>query len=66
MGARPCTGTPAQVFGRPAELRAMGLDVPAVTLLMDQLAAEGMVPPGQVVYTVDQAEKVLAARMGAM
>ena len=65
-GRTAMEGTPAQVFGQSAKLHAMGLDVPAVTLLMDRLAAQGVIHPGQVVYTVDQAETVLAAHRGGV
>jgi len=54
-------GTPSEIFSRSRELRSMGLDAPAVTMLMDRLAGRGLVPPGPTVYTVDQAETTLAA-----
>ena len=41
-------GTPAQVFGNGAALRAQGLDVPAITRLADALAEAGFVLPGAV------------------
>ena len=41
-------GTPAQVFGNGAALRAQGLDVPAITRLADALAEAGFVLPDAV------------------
>lgn len=54
-------GLPVEVFGQSQRLREMGLDVPAVTLLFDQLREQGMATAVQTVYTVDQAETVLVA-----
>ncbi|MCC6169428.1 MAG: energy-coupling factor transporter ATPase [Caldilineaceae bacterium] len=52
-------GTPGQVFAQSETLRALGLDVPAATLLAERLAQAGVLPPGAFVYTVDQAERLL-------
>ncbi len=53
-------GTPAHIFSQSQRLRKMGLDVPAVTLLFDQLRSQDIVLTDQTVYTVDQAEAALA------
>ncbi len=38
-------GTPADVFGNGAALRAQGLDAPTIMQLADALAAKGLLPP---------------------
>ena len=58
-------GTPGEIFGRSRELRGMGLDTPAVTMLMERLVERGLVLPGPTVYTVDQAEATLVAWLEA-
>ena len=62
-------GTPAAIFSRAGELRAMGLDVPDVTKVAEELKARGLLPADEVVYTLAQAEsavaRLLAARSGA-
>lgn len=51
-------GEPAEIFARGQELSAMGLQVPQVTQIMEQLRAKGYpVPAG--VLTVEQAADVL-------
>jgi energy-coupling factor transport system ATP-binding protein len=52
-------GTPGEVFGQAEALRGLGLDVPAVTTLVERLRARGVLPPGPTVYTVEQAEAIL-------
>ena len=64
-GRTAMQGAPAAIFSRSNELRRMGLDAPAVTMLMDRLVEQGLIPSGPTVYTVDQAEALLAARMAA-
>ncbi|MCO5210236.1 MAG: energy-coupling factor transporter ATPase [Caldilinea sp.] len=62
-------GTPAAIFNRAGELRAMGLDVPDVTKVAEALKARGLLPAGEVIYTLAQAEdavaRLLAQRSGA-
>lgn len=61
-------GTPSAIFGRREELRALGLDIPAVAALMEKLAAAEVIAPAQAdqegirgsLYTVDQAVAALA------
>lgn len=53
-------GTPAQVFGRPAELRALGLDAPDVTQVAERLAQAGLLPPDLPVYTLAQAVEAIS------
>lgn len=58
----PMTGTPAEVFARDQELRAMGLDVPQVTQVFRALQDRGINLPS--VYTVEDAIHALLQRMG--
>ncbi len=62
-------GTPAAIFSRAGELRAMGLDVPDVTKVAEALKARGLLPDSEVIYTLAQAEdavaRLLAQRSGA-
>ncbi len=53
-------GTPAQVFGRPAELRKLGLNVPDVTQVAAALAEAQLLPPELPVYTLAQAVEALS------
>ena len=64
-GRTAMQGSPAEIFGHAQELRRMGLDAPAVAMLMDRLAEQGLIRPGPAVYTVEQAEAFLAASLGA-
>ncbi len=64
-GRTAMQGSPAEIFGHAQELRGMGLDAPAVAMLMDRLAEQGLIRPGPAVYTVEQAEAFLAALLGA-
>ena len=48
-------GTPSQIFRQASDLRRLGLDVPAVTMLIDRLQGEDLLAPGPTVYTVEQA-----------
>jgi energy-coupling factor transport system ATP-binding protein len=52
-------GTPAEVFGRIKELRALGLDAPDVTQVVAELVDEGLLPPGLTVCTLQQAIDLL-------
>jgi len=47
-------GTPAEVFGRSADLLEAGLDIPTVTRLFMELKARGL-ELSTSVYTVEQA-----------
>jgi len=53
------TGTPGEVFSRPQMLRDMGLGVPPVTDIIDQIRQTGVVNGTGTVLTVEQAAKVL-------
>jgi energy-coupling factor transport system ATP-binding protein len=52
-------GEPGAIFGQAARLRELGLDVPAVTELVDRLRARGVLPTGPTVYTLEQALEIL-------
>ncbi len=65
-GRTAMQGSPSEIFGHAQELRRMGLDAPAVAMLMDRLAEQGLIRPGPAVYTVEQAEAFLAASLGAL
>jgi energy-coupling factor transporter ATPase len=54
-GQTVMSGSPAEVFARAAELRRLGLDVPAVTAAVDDLRQAGLLPAGPAALTVDQA-----------
>ena len=56
-------GTPAHIFGQASALRQLGLDVPAVTMLMSRLEDEHLLAPGPTVYTVEEAGATLVERM---
>ncbi len=56
-------GTPAQVFQSQAELEALGLGLPQVTLLMHKLQSAGKNAPLDV-FTVDGAKKVILDMLG--
>lgn len=58
-GRTVVAGTPAAIFARAAQLRELGLDVPAVTSVMDNLQAALGVDPPQTIYKVDQALALL-------
>ena len=53
-------GTAGEIFSRPAELRASGLDVPDVTVVADELVAAGLLPQGTTVYTLEQAIEAIS------
>jgi energy-coupling factor transport system ATP-binding protein len=53
-------GTPAQIFGRPAELRALGLNAPDVTQVAESLAQADLLPPDLPVYTLAQAVEAIS------
>jgi len=53
-------GTPATIFSRASELRAMRLDVPDVTKVAETLKARGLLPADEVIYTLAQAEDAVA------
>lgn len=58
-------GTPREVFSNAPALREMGLDVPEVTALAEALEAEGLLPPGTVITTPDEAVEALSAVLTA-
>lgn len=53
-------GTPHEIFADPAGLRALGLDVPDSTEIVEALEAEGLLPP-MVITTVDEAVHAIAS-----
>ena len=61
-GKIPMDGTPAQIFRRDKELRAMGLDVPQVTQVFRCLQEKGIELPS--VYTVEEAVAALLQKRG--
>ncbi len=63
-GRTVMAGNPAQVFGQPDQLRALGLDVPAITAVMDALVKAHLLEPGATVYKVEQAVARLRQRLG--
>lgn len=58
-------GTPDEVFSRPAELTAMGLDVPQPAAIAQALRERGLRLPGSVYTTEQLASAVAALRKGA-
>lgn len=62
-GSVAMDGTVAEVFSRGEELRGMGLNVPQVSRLMDELRARGL-PLGRDIYTVEQAKEALLRLAG--
>ena len=63
-GSVALTGTPQEIFSRPEELRAMGLDIPDAAVLVQALRQKGMELPGSI-YTPRQLAEALLARKGA-
>ena len=64
-GQSVMSGTPAEVFAQAAELRRLGLGVPAVTAAVDDLRQAGLLPPGPAALTVAQAETTLQSAFSA-
>ncbi len=58
-------GTVPEVFARAAELRQMGLDVPQVTRLAEEMAKRGM-PIGDGIYTVERAKSAILMQLGLL
>jgi energy-coupling factor transport system ATP-binding protein len=55
-------GTPAAIFAQSAQLRELGLDVPAPTAVVEALVAAGLlpsIPPQATIYTVEGAAELL-------
>ena len=57
-GSIAMDGTPSQVFSRPAELTAMGLDVPQAAAIAQALRERGVELPASI-YTLEQLEAAL-------
>lgn len=53
-------GTQAEIFGRAAALRAIGLDTPDMTQVAEALKAHGLLPEEVSIYTLEQAEAAIA------
>lgn len=51
-------GKPEEIFARAAELRSMGLDVPQITQLFDELKRRGLAVPHSI-YTIEHAQAAL-------
>ena len=62
-GAIALDGTPAEIFSRPAELRAMGLDIPDATALAQALRERGVEIP-ESIYTPRYLAGILLSRNG--
>ena len=59
------SGTPHEIFSRPDELRAVGLDVPEITKVFLRLRELGLdVDPS--VYTVEEAKAAILAMKGGV
>jgi energy-coupling factor transport system ATP-binding protein len=58
-------GAPAAIFGQAGALRELGLDVPDVTVVVDDLRAAGLLPERTIVYTLEQAVAVLGGLLEA-
>lgn len=56
-------GTPDEIFAQQEHLRAIGLDVPAVTTLAAELSRRGFALPAHI-HTMDEMEKALSALLG--
>ena len=56
-------GTPDEVFAQEERLRAMGLDVPAVTTLAGELSRRGIDLPRHI-HTMDEMERALVSLLG--
>lgn len=63
-GRTVMAGNPAHVFGQPDQLRALGLDVPTITGVINALIEADLLEPGATVYTVEQAVARLLQRLG--
>ena len=59
VGSIAMDGTPSQVFSKPAELTAMGLDVPQAASIAQALRERGVELPASI-YTLEQLEAALA------
>jgi energy-coupling factor transport system ATP-binding protein len=57
-------GTSAAIFSQAGALRQLGLDVPDVTVVVDDLRAAGLLPEGTIAYTLEQAVAVLGGLLG--
>ncbi len=58
QGTVAMDGKPAEIFSRAAELRSMGLDVPQITQLMEELRARGVAIDGSI-YTLERAKATI-------
>jgi energy-coupling factor transport system ATP-binding protein len=52
-------GPPSAIFANSARLRELGLDVPAATAVVEEIAEGGLLSGAPVVYTVEQAAALL-------
>jgi energy-coupling factor transport system ATP-binding protein len=62
-GVSVMSGTPHEIFSRPDELRAVGLDVPQITKVFLRLREMGL-DADPAVYTVQQAKAAILAMKG--
>ena len=58
-------GTPREIFSRAADLKALGLGVPQITQLADELRAAGMDIPEGILTRQELADAICAAKAGA-
>jgi energy-coupling factor transport system ATP-binding protein len=63
-GRTVMAGNPAYVFGQPDQLRALGLDVPTITAVINALIEANLLEPGATIYTIEQAVARLIQRLG--
>jgi ABC-type multidrug transport system ATPase subunit len=56
-------GTPAEIFGQAVRLAELGLGVPPVTTLFNELANAGLLQTPTTVYTLEQAVTALLAAL---
>ncbi len=62
-GQTALQGTPGEIFGQPDKLHALGLDVPDVTAVINELTKAHVIEHGATIYTLEQAIAVLSAAM---
>ncbi|MBK8050501.1 MAG: energy-coupling factor transporter ATPase [Anaerolineales bacterium] len=59
-GRTVMAGAPATIFGQPAQLRELGLDIPDVTQVTDELVAADLLPATTSVCTLPQAVQTIS------
>jgi energy-coupling factor transport system ATP-binding protein len=56
-------GPPEAIFASGERLRELGLDVPAPTAIVEEIASSGLLPAAPTVFTVEQAAALLVAAL---